>query len=83
MSFAAKGYELLGISTQVKRDDFTVRRSWLHPWTAEVSYFEERTTRMSRVNVTLKTESDDQWTLVNTFGGVKVMRLTSKTRLAQ
>ena len=83
VAFAAKGYELLGISTEVQRDDFTVLRSWLHPWTAEVSYQESRTTHMSRVNVTLKTHSDDQWTLVNTFGGVKVMRLTSETRLAQ
>src|SRR5262245_4784873 len=40
VSEAAKGMDLLGISTQVMRDDFTVRRSWLHPWTAEVSYFE-------------------------------------------
>jgi hypothetical protein len=80
VSYAARGLDLLGVSTQVQRDDFTVRRSWLHPWTAEVSYNESRTTQMSRVNATLYTESDDQWTLVNTFSGVKVMRLTSKVR---
>ena len=83
VSEAAKGLGLLGMSTQVQRDDFTVRRSWLHPWTAEVSYYESRTTHMSAVNVTLKTESEDQWTLVNTLGGVKVKRLTSSVHLAE
>jgi hypothetical protein len=83
VSEAAKGLGLLGVSTNLMRDDFTVRRSWLHPWTAEVSYFETRTTHMSRVNVTLNTTSEDQWTLVNTFSGIKVKRLTSTVRLAE
>ena len=83
VSEAAKGMDLLGVSTSLMRDDFTVRRSWLHPWTADVSYSETRTTNMSRINITLNTTSEDQWTLVNTFGGVKVKRLTSKVRLAE
>lgn len=83
VSYAAKGFDLLGISTQVQRDEYTVRRNWLRPWTADITYFESRTTRMSKVNVTLETESDDQWTLVyRPFEGVKVMKLTSDTRLA-
>jgi hypothetical protein len=83
VSYAAKGMDIIGVSTSVQRDDFTVRRSWLHPWTAEVSYVESRTTTMSAINVTLNTEGEDEWTLVNTFSGVKVMRLKSRTRLAQ
>ena len=80
---ASQGLALLGVSMQVRRDDVTVERSWLHPWTAEVSYFETRTTRLRAAKVTLKTESDDQWTLVQTFTGVKVKRLVSETRLAE
>jgi hypothetical protein len=38
---------------------------------------------MSVINTTLQTEGEDEWTLVNTLSGVKVMRLKSKTRLAQ
>src|SRR5215470_2993022 len=34
VSEAAKGMSLLGVGTHVTRDDFTVTRSWLHPWTA-------------------------------------------------
>ena len=83
VSYAAKGMDIIGVSTNVQRDDFTVKRSWLHPWTAEVSYIESRTTTMSVINTTLKTEGEDEWTLVNTFSGVKVLRLKSKTRLAQ
>ncbi|MDF0674312.1 MAG: hypothetical protein P0120_08210 [Nitrospira sp.] len=53
VSEAAKGMDLLGAGTHVTRDDFTVTRSWLHLWTAHVSYNEDRITTMSRVNVTL------------------------------
>jgi hypothetical protein len=83
VSYAAKGMDIIGVSTSVQRDDFTVKRSWLHPWTAEVSYIESRTTTMSVINTTLQTEGEDEWTLVNTLSGVKVMRLKSRTRLAQ
>ena len=83
VSYAAKGMDIIGVSTQVQRNDFTVKRSWLHPWTADVSYVESRTTSMSVINTTLRTEGEDEWTLVNTFSGVKVLRLKSKVRLAQ
>ena len=82
VSYANRGLDLLGVSTQAQRHDFTVRRSWLHPWTAEVSYSESRTTQMTKVHVTLRTEGEDQWTLVQTFSGIKALRLSSKTRLA-
>jgi hypothetical protein len=79
---ASTGMALLGVSMQARRDDVIVERSWLHPWTAEVSYSETRTTRIRAANVTLNTEGEDEWTLVQTFTGVKVKRLVSETRLA-
>jgi len=82
VSMAAKGMALIRPQMQVTRDDFTVNRSWLHPWTAQVSYHENRTTHMTLANVTLKTVSDDKWVLVNTLDGVKVLGLVSESRLA-
>jgi len=82
VSMAAKGMSLMRPVSQVTRDDFTVTRSGFHPWTARVSYHETRSTRMTLANVTLNTVSDDQWTLVNTFGGLKVLRLESESGLA-
>jgi len=82
VSMAAKGMSLIGPQSQVTRHDFTVTRSWLHPWTAQVSYHETRTTRLTRVNATLNTVGDDKWILVNTLAGVRVLRLESESRLA-
>jgi hypothetical protein len=81
VSLAAKGMSIIRPETSVTRDDFTVTRSWLHPWTAQVSYHETRSTRMTLVNVTLNTSGDDKWTLVNTFSGLKVLRLESESEL--
>jgi hypothetical protein len=82
VAMAAKGMALIGPETSVTREEFTVTRSWLHPWTAQVSYHETRTTHMTKVNVTLDTEGEDRWVLVNTLDGVKALRLDSETRLA-
>jgi hypothetical protein len=82
VSMAAKGMSLIEPQSQLTRHDFTVTRRWLHPWTAQVSYHETRSTRLTRVNVTLNTVSDDTWILVNTLAGVRVLRLESESRLA-
>lgn len=82
VSYAIKGLDLLGVSTQAQRDEFSVTRSWLHPWTAEVSYRESRISHMSKVDATVRTVGEDHWTLVQTLDGIKALRLTSKTRLA-
>jgi hypothetical protein len=82
VSYAARGVDLLGISTQVSRNEFTITRSALHPWTAHVSYHEVRTTTMSKVQATLHTVSDDSLTLVQTFDGVKVLALRSRVEPA-
>jgi hypothetical protein len=81
VTYATKGLSMLGASTHAQRDEFTVQRSWLHPWTADVSYVETRTTSFAQGNVSIRTESEDRWTRVETFGGIKVKRLDSKTRL--
>lgn len=78
VSNAAKGVDLLGLSTHVTRNDFTVTRSWLHPWTAQVRYHEDRMTTMSKVHATLHTTSDDALTLVQTLGGTKLLALESR-----
>jgi hypothetical protein len=39
-----KSVEILGISTQARRENFIVTRDWLHPWTAKFRYHEVRTT---------------------------------------
>ena len=79
VSTAAKGMHLLGVSMDVKRNDFKVSRSWLHPWTAHVSYQEDRTTTMSKLNVSLHTQSEDELTLVQTFQGVKLRELKTRS----
>lgn len=80
---AGRTMSLLGVSTQLTRDDFTVERSWLHPWTANVSYAEDRTTTMTRVGVTLKSRSEDKLTLVQTLRGVRLRKLESHAWLAE
>jgi hypothetical protein len=83
VSQAAKGVDLLGISTRVTREDFIVTRDWLHPWTARVSYHEDRITTMSKIHATAHTRSDDALTLVQTFGGVKLVYLQSRVAIAR
>ena len=82
VTLAAKGVELIGPESHATRTNISVTRSWLHPWTAQVRYHETRTTRLTRINVTVNTQGDDQWTLVQTFGGVKALKLKSESRLA-
>jgi hypothetical protein len=82
VTYAMKGIEILGVSTSATRKDFTVTRSWLHPWTAHFSYHEDRVTTMSKAGTTLHTVGDDRLTLVQTFGGVKLLSLESKVEPA-
>jgi hypothetical protein len=82
IAFATKGMSLLGMESQVTRDGFTVTREWRHPWTAKISYRERRTSTMTRVNTVLRTESKDELTLVQTFSGIRISRLTSEARIA-
>jgi len=83
VSEAAKGMSLLRAGTHVTRDDFTVTRSWLHPWTAQVSYKEDRITTFPLVNQSAHTQGEDKLTLVQTFGGVRMLHLESRSWLAE
>jgi hypothetical protein len=82
VTYAMKGFPSLGISMDVHRRDFTVTRDWLHPWTAQVSYHEDRTATMSKVRATVHTLSSDRLTLVQTFDGIKLIALESEVELA-
>ena len=79
----SKGVVQLGMQTHATRHDFRLSRRWNEPWTARVSYDEERTSTIPRINVVLRTESSDRWILVNTLEGVRVLRLESRSHIAQ
>jgi hypothetical protein len=67
----------------VTREDVEVKRDWLHPWTAEVSYTEQRSVSMSAIQMQVNTVGEDRLTLVKTLtGGVKIKALHAKTRMA-
>ena len=82
VTYAMNSVEILGISTQVTRENFTVTRDWLHPWTAQFRYHEVRTTTLSKAATTLHTVGDDELTLVQTFDGLKLLTLQSKVERA-
>jgi hypothetical protein len=64
-------------------NDVTVKRSWLHPWTSEISYTEDRTFTIRGANVRLNTTSDDTITLVQTLSGVKLLRVQVEAWIAE
>jgi hypothetical protein len=78
---ASRGVVELGMQTSATRNNFHVSRRWYEPWTARVSYDEERTSTIPRMNVTLRTESSDRWVLVNTIYGVRVLGLESTSSI--
>ncbi len=67
----------------VRFDEVSVKRDWLHPWTSEVSYVENRSLTIQGANVTLKTVSEDTVTLVQTLTGVKLRKLKAEVFLAE
>ncbi len=83
IAFATKGVMQLGMQTRATRNHFRVSRRWYEPWTARVSYDEERTSTIPHKDVTLQTESSDRWILVNTVSGVKVLGLESNSNIAR
>ena len=72
------GLTLLPHSMSVNYTEVNVTRDWLHPWTSQVSYLENRTFSIHGTDVTLRTVSDDEMTLVHTFWGVKLLKLKSE-----
>jgi hypothetical protein len=68
----------------VRREDVEVKRDWLHPWTVEVSYNEQRSVSIVGIPMQVKTVGEDRLTLVKTLtDGVKIKALDAKTRMAR
>lgn len=67
----------------VEWNDFEVTRSWLHPWTSEVSYTEDRSMTIRGANLRINTTSDNTITLVQTFSGVKLRKLAAEAWVAE
>ena len=72
------GFQMLPHSMGVQFTNVTSRQTLAHPWTGEVSYSEHRTFSIPGANLTLRTVSEDQITLVQTFAGVKLRKVTSQ-----
>jgi hypothetical protein len=73
-----KGLALLPHSMSVNYTEVDVIQDWMHPWTSQVSYLENRSFTIQGTNVTLRTVSEDEMTLVHTFSGVKLLKLKSE-----
>ena len=71
------GLRLLPHQMNVSYTEVNAKHDWLHPWTSEVSYLENRTFSVPGANISMSTVSEDQITLVHTFSGVKLRKLKS------
>jgi hypothetical protein len=76
------GLELLPHGSNVRFEDVSVKRDWLHPWTSELSYTEDRSLAIPAIGQTFHTVSEDTLVLVHTFAGVKLRKVRSEARLA-
>jgi hypothetical protein len=72
------GLQMLPHSMQVEYSDVRASLELTSPWTGELSYAEHRTLSIPGANVSLRTVSNDEITLVQTFTGVKLLKLKSK-----
>jgi hypothetical protein len=72
------GLRMVPHSTNVEYTEVNSKQDWLHPWTGELSYLENRSFSIPGANFTLRTVSDDEITLVHTFSGVKLRKLKSE-----
>jgi hypothetical protein len=75
---AVNALKSLPRTMRVEFNDVTVKRDWLHPWTSEVSYTEDRILTVG-TSIRISTTSDDVITLVQTFSGVKLRKLKAET----
>ena len=60
---------MLPHSMSVNYTDVTAKQGLASPWTSEVSYDEHRTLTIQGANVSLRTVSNDEITLVQTLDG--------------
>jgi len=79
----AASLNLLPHSSSVDFTEVESKLSWLHPWTSEISYLENRSLTIRGAGVTLRTVSEDEITLVHTFSGVKLLKIKSEVYKAE
>jgi hypothetical protein len=72
------GLSVVPHSMNVDYTEVNAKQDWTHPWTGEVSYLENRSFTILGTNITLRTVSNDEITLVRTFSGVKLRKLKSE-----
>src|SRR6185369_15965182 len=72
VAYSAKSVSILGLTTRATRRDFRFERDWWHPWTARVSYREDRITTMSKLDTTLHTGGEDKLVLVQSGRGLRL-----------
>ena len=72
------GLSVVPHSMNVDYTEVNAKQDWLHPWTGEISYLENRSFSILGASVTLRTVSHDEITLVHTFSGVKLRKLKSE-----
>ena len=80
---ASAALRKLPVKMNVEWSELEVTRSWLHPWTSEISYTEDRTLSIRGANVRLNTTSDNTITLVQTLSGVKLRKLAAESWIAE
>jgi hypothetical protein len=79
VAYSAKSVSILGLTTRATRRDFRFERDWWNPWTARVSYREDRITTMSKLDTTLHTQGEDKLTLVQSWRGLRLRKLDSRS----
>jgi hypothetical protein len=72
------GMSVVPHSMNVDYTEVNSKQDWLHPWTSEISDLENRSFSVLGANITLRTVSHDEITLVHTFSGVKLRKLKSE-----
>jgi len=77
------GMQLVPHSMNVEFTDVTAKNELTKPWTGDLSYSEHRTFNFAGTGISLQTVSEDQITLVQTFSGVKLLRIKSEIFAAE
>ena len=77
------GLSLVPHTMDVDYTEVNAKQDWLHPWTGEISYLENRSFSIPGANVSLRTVSHDEITLVHTLSGVKLRKLKSEVYKAE
>jgi hypothetical protein len=74
----AAGLRQLPHSMNVNYTEVTAKQSLTSPWTSRVTYDEHRTLTIQGANISLRTVSNDEITLVQTLEGVKLRKVKSE-----